>query len=130
MSQSKGGQRRKNRLPASRARLSSSSKTGSSRFISGANFAKTLDVEILTFDGQVEAYHQIKWPFSNNMATLKCLISLRPSSQTKTAPDTVADLMEQGSPAFEAAMPMLSQMLKAETTECPSRKFLIRMNRL
>src|ERR1019366_7297627 len=29
----------------------------------------------------------------------------------------VADLMEQGSPAFEAAMPILSQMLKAETTE-------------
>ena len=92
MSQSKGGQRRKNRLPASRARLSSSSKTGSSRFSSGANFAKTLDVEILTFDGQVEAYYQIKWPFSNNMATLKCLISLRPSSQPKTAPDSKSQI--------------------------------------
>ena len=87
MSQSKGDQRRKNRLLASQARLSSSSKTGSSRSISGTNFAKTFDVEILTFDGQVEAYYQIKWPFSNNMATLKCLISLRPSSQPKTAPD-------------------------------------------
>jgi len=29
----------------------------------------------------------------------------------------VAELMEQGSPAFEAAMPMLSQLLKAETAE-------------
>jgi DNA-binding MarR family transcriptional regulator len=46
------------------------------------------------FDGQVEAYYQIKWPFSNNMATLKCLISLRPSSQPKTAPDTALDKMQ------------------------------------
>lgn len=29
----------------------------------------------------------------------------------------VGELMEQGSPAFEAAMPMLSQLLKAETSE-------------
>ena len=29
----------------------------------------------------------------------------------------VGELMEQGSPAFEAAMPMLSQLLKAETAE-------------
>jgi DNA replication protein DnaC len=29
----------------------------------------------------------------------------------------VADLMEQGSPAFEAAIPILSQLLKAETAE-------------
>ncbi|MDC7684510.1 IS21-like element helper ATPase IstB [Asticcacaulis sp. BYS171W] len=29
----------------------------------------------------------------------------------------VSDLMEQGSPAFEAAMPVLSQLLKAETAE-------------
>ena len=27
------------------------------------------------------------------------------------------DLMEQGSPAFEAAIPILSQLLKAETAE-------------
>ena len=29
----------------------------------------------------------------------------------------VTDLMEQGSPAFEAAIPILSQLLKAETAE-------------
>ena len=29
----------------------------------------------------------------------------------------VTDLMAQGSPAFEAAVPMLSQLLKAETAE-------------
>jgi DNA replication protein DnaC len=29
----------------------------------------------------------------------------------------VGELMEQGSPAFEAAMPILSQLLKAETAE-------------
>ena len=29
----------------------------------------------------------------------------------------VGELMEQGSPAFEAAVPMLSQLLKAETAE-------------
>ena len=29
----------------------------------------------------------------------------------------VGDLMEQGSPAFEAAVPIISQLLKAETTE-------------
>ena len=31
--------------------------------------------------------------------------------------DAVADLMEQGSPAFEAAVPILSQLLKAEVAE-------------
>ena len=29
----------------------------------------------------------------------------------------IIDLMEQGSPAFEAAIPVLSQLLKAETAE-------------
>ncbi len=29
----------------------------------------------------------------------------------------VTDLMEQGAPAFEAAVPILSQLLKAETAE-------------
>ena len=29
----------------------------------------------------------------------------------------VTDLMQQGSPAFEAAVPILSQLLKAETAE-------------
>jgi len=29
----------------------------------------------------------------------------------------VGDLMEQGSPAFEAAVPIISQLLKAETAE-------------
>ena len=29
----------------------------------------------------------------------------------------VSDLMEQGSPAFEASVPILSQLLKAETAE-------------
>ena len=32
-------------------------------------------------------------------------------------PQAVTDLMEQGSPAFEAAIPILSQLLKAETAE-------------
>jgi len=30
----------------------------------------------------------------------------------------VSELTEQGSPAFEAAIPILSQLLKAETAEC------------
>ena len=31
----------------------------------------------------------------------------------------VSDLIEQGAPAFEAAVPILSQLLKAEMTERP-----------
>jgi hypothetical protein len=33
----------------------------------------------------------------------------------------VSDLAEQGSPAFDAAVPILSQLLKAETAECEVR---------
>ena len=46
-----------------------------------------LDGQILTFDGYVNAYYQIKWIFSNIMDGLKKLISLRLSSQPKTEPD-------------------------------------------
>ena len=35
----------------------------------------------------------------------------------------VQDLLEQGSPAFEASMPMLSQLLKAEMAEREVRSF-------
>ena len=38
----------------------------------------------------------------------------------------VSDLMEQGSPAFDAAVPILSQLLKAETAEREVRLSLIR----
>src|SRR3546814_3043615 len=34
----------------------------------------------------------------------------------------VTDLMQQGSPAFEAAVPILSQLLKAETAEREVRR--------
>jgi hypothetical protein len=35
----------------------------------------------------------------------------------------VTDLMEQGAPAFEAAVPILSQLLKAELAEREVRSF-------
>jgi DNA replication protein DnaC len=44
------------------------------------------------------------------------VITLRSLKMSGMA-QAVADLMEQGSPAFEAAMPILSQLLKAETAE-------------
>lgn len=37
--------------------------------------------------------------------------------------NAVAELTEQGSPAFEASQPMLSQLLKAETAEREVRSF-------
>jgi DNA replication protein DnaC len=39
------------------------------------------------------------------------------ASRCTAWPQTVGELTEQGSPAFEAAIPILSQLLKAETTE-------------
>jgi hypothetical protein len=45
--------------------------------------------QVLTFDGYVNAYYQIKWIFSNIMDALKQLISLHLSSQPKTEPDTL-----------------------------------------
>ena len=49
-------------------------------------------------------------------AVAAIVITLRSLKMSGMA-QAVIDLMEQGSPAFEAAMPILSQMLKAETTE-------------
>ena len=40
----------------------------------------------------------------------------------------VADLMEQGAPAFEAAIPILSQLLKAETAEREVRSVAYQLN--
>ena len=39
----------------------------------------------------------------------------------------VADLMEQGAPAFDAAVPILSQLLKAELTEREVRSIAYHM---
>ncbi len=39
----------------------------------------------------------------------------------------VTDLIEQGAPAFEAAIPMLSQLLKAELTEREVRSIAFHM---
>ena len=49
-------------------------------------------------------------------ASAAIVITLRSLKMSGMA-QAVADLMEQGSPAFEAAMPILSQLLKAETAE-------------
>jgi DNA replication protein DnaC len=49
-------------------------------------------------------------------ASAAIIITLRSLKMSGMA-QAVADLMEQGSPAFEAAMPILSQLLKAETAE-------------
>jgi hypothetical protein len=53
------------------------------------DFAKTFGAETLTIDGQVNAYYQIKWIFSNIMDKPKSLISLHPISQPKMAPDSL-----------------------------------------
>ena len=52
----------------------------------------------------------------NDPAAAAIVITLRSLKMSGMA-QAVADLMEQGSPAFEAAMPILSQLLKAETAE-------------
>jgi hypothetical protein len=49
-------------------------------------------------------------------ASAAIVITLRSLKMSGMA-QAVADLMEQGSPAFEAAVPILSQLLKAETAE-------------
>jgi hypothetical protein len=56
--------------------------------ITPADFAKTFGAEILTIDGEVNAYYQIKWIFSDITDKPKSLISLHPISQPKMAPDT------------------------------------------
>ena len=43
--------------------------------------------------------------------------SLQFSCAARGVAQAASDLMEQGSPAFEAAIPILSQLLKAETAE-------------
>src|SRR5271166_3293263 len=45
------------------------------------------------------------------------MIPLAPQWSSCCAAQAANDLMEQGSPAFDAAIPILSQLLKAETAE-------------
>ena len=52
----------------------------------------------------------------HNPASGAIVIMLR-SLKMQGMAQAVSELTEQGSPAFEAAMPILSQLLKAETAE-------------
>jgi hypothetical protein len=46
--------------------------------------------QILTLNGFVNPYSQVKWIFSTKMAQHKALILFKLNSHAKTAPDTVA----------------------------------------
>jgi hypothetical protein len=56
--------------------------------IQNANYAATFEIEILTNDGYVSAYYQIRWIFSNIMAKRKPLIFLHSISRAKMAADS------------------------------------------
>jgi hypothetical protein len=56
--------------------------------IQNDNYAATFEIEILTNDGYVSAYYQIRWIFSNIMAKPKPLIFLHSISRAKMAADS------------------------------------------
>jgi hypothetical protein len=53
-----------------------------------ADLVKTLGAKILSLNGFVNPYSQVKWIFSIKMDQHKALILFKPSSHAKMAPDS------------------------------------------
>ena len=65
-----------------------------------ADLVKTLGGQILTLNGFVNPYSQVKWIFSTKMAQHKALILFKLNSHAKTAPDTGQAGNVAGTPVY------------------------------